>query len=162
MPSQQRQSQTGSSSSSTANVVGVHFKIGRKIGEGSFGVIYQGKSKKKREKESRVEVAWGITQSGRSKKKKKKRGGFYVTDDDDCICITFYVLGTNLLNNQPVAVKFEPRKSDAPQLRDEYRAYKILAGSPGVPHAHYYVSMHMHHPLLTLFCLLVTGSRRPS
>lgn len=23
----------------------------------------------------------------------------------------------------------EPRKSDAPQLRDEYRTYKILAGS---------------------------------
>jgi hypothetical protein len=27
-----------------------------------------------------------------------------------------------------VAIKFEPRKSDAPQLRDEYRTYKILAG----------------------------------
>jgi casein kinase 1 len=37
--------------------------------------------------------------------------------------------GTNLLNNQPVAIKFEPRKSDAPQLRDEYRTYKIMAGS---------------------------------
>jgi hypothetical protein len=34
-----------SSSSISANVVGVHFKVGRKIGEGSFGVIYQGKSK---------------------------------------------------------------------------------------------------------------------
>jgi len=38
-------------------------------------------------------------------------------------------LGINLLNNQQVAIKFEPRKSDAPQLRDEYRTYKILAGS---------------------------------
>lgn len=37
-------------------------------------------------------------------------------------------VGTNLLNNQTVAIKFEPRKSDAPQLRDEYRTYKILAG----------------------------------
>ncbi len=36
--------------------------------------------------------------------------------------------GTNLLNSQTVAIKFEPRKSDAPQLRDEYRTYKILAG----------------------------------
>jgi hypothetical protein len=25
-----------------ANVVGVHYKIGRKIGEGSFGIIYEG------------------------------------------------------------------------------------------------------------------------
>ena len=32
------------------------------------------------------------------------------------------------MNNGPVAVKFEPRKTDAPQLRDEYRTYKILAG----------------------------------
>jgi len=36
----------------------------------------------------------------------------------------------------------EPRKSDAPQLRDEYRTYKILAGSrasrlyPPVPYVH--------------------------
>lgn len=37
-------------------------------------------------------------------------------------------IGTNLLNNQQVAIKFEPRKSDAPQLRDEYRTYKILSG----------------------------------
>ena len=36
------------------------------------------------------------------------------------------VLGINLLNNSPVAIKFEPRKSEAPQLRDEYRTYKIL------------------------------------
>lgn len=24
------------------NIVGVHFKVGKKIGEGSFGIIYQG------------------------------------------------------------------------------------------------------------------------
>lgn len=41
------------------------------------------------------------------------------------LCI---VLGTNLLNNQSVAIKFEARKSEAPQLRDEYRTYKILSG----------------------------------
>lgn len=40
----------------------------------------------------------------------------------------FFLLGLNLLNNQSVAIKFEPRKSDAPQLRDEYRTYKVLAG----------------------------------
>lgn len=66
---------TGTTSSS--NVVGVHYRVGKKIGEGSFGVIFE---------------------------------------------------GTNLLNQQQVAIKFEPRKSDAPQLRDEYRTYKILVG----------------------------------
>ena len=64
--------------SASPNVVGVHYRVGRKIGEGSFGVIYE---------------------------------------------------GLNLLNNAPVAIKFEPRKADAPQLRDEYRTYKILQNS---------------------------------
>lgn len=27
---------------STPSVVGVHYRVGRKIGEGSFGVIYEG------------------------------------------------------------------------------------------------------------------------
>jgi serine/threonine protein kinase len=70
---------TGTTSS---NVVGVHYRVGKKIGEGSFGVIFE---------------------------------------------------GTNLLNNQQVAIKFEPRKSDAPQLRDEYRTYKILVGCREYP-----------------------------
>ncbi|GMF50859.1 unnamed protein product [[Candida] boidinii] len=34
-----------------------------------------------------------------------------------------------LKNNQPVAIKFESRKSEAPQLKDEFRAYKILNSS---------------------------------
>jgi len=68
-------------------IVGVHYKVGKKIGEGSFGVIYE---------------------------------------------------GINLLNNWPIAIKFESRKSDTPQLRDEYRAYKILSGCEGVPNAYYF------------------------
>jgi casein kinase 1 len=31
-----------SSHSSTANLVGVHYRVGKKIGEGSFGVIFEG------------------------------------------------------------------------------------------------------------------------
>ncbi|RKP23767.1 kinase-like domain-containing protein [Syncephalis pseudoplumigaleata] len=81
---------------SSPNVVGVHYRVGRKIGEGSFGVIYE---------------------------------------------------GTNLLNNQQVAIKFEPRKSDAPQLRDEYRTYKILAGTPGVPSVYYFGQEGLHNIL---------------
>ncbi|KAI8345145.1 kinase-like domain-containing protein, partial [Mortierella sp. GBAus27b] len=84
------------STHSSSNVVGVHYRVGKKIGEGSFGIIYE---------------------------------------------------GTNLLNNQKVAIKFEPRKSDAPQLRDEYRTYKILAGSTGIPNAFYFGQEGLHNIL---------------
>lgn len=67
-----------SNTSSASTIVGVHYQVGKKLGEGSFGIIYE---------------------------------------------------GLNLLNNQSVAIKFEPRKSEVPQLRDEYRTYKILAGT---------------------------------
>jgi len=40
----------------------------------------------------------------------------------------FINIGINLLNNQPVAIKFESRMSDSPQLKDEYHSYKVLAG----------------------------------
>ena len=30
------------SSSSSSNVVGVHYRVGKKIGEGSFGVLFEG------------------------------------------------------------------------------------------------------------------------
>ncbi|KAJ3338662.1 casein kinase I [Gonapodya sp. JEL0774] len=79
------------------NVVGVHYKVGKKIGEGSFGIIYE---------------------------------------------------GVNLLNNGPVAIKFEPRKSDAPQLRDEYRTYKILAGCVGIPNVYYFGQEGLHNILV--------------
>ncbi|KAF2198533.1 kinase-like protein [Delitschia confertaspora ATCC 74209] len=85
---------TGTTSS---NVVGVHYRVGKKIGEGSFGVIFE---------------------------------------------------GTNLLNNQQVAIKFEPRKSDAPQLRDEYRTYKILVGCPGIPNVYYFGQEGLHNILV--------------
>ncbi|KAF8322555.1 kinase-like protein, partial [Clavulina sp. PMI_390] len=70
--------------------------VGKKIGEGSFGVVFE---------------------------------------------------GTNLLNGHIVAIKFEPRKSDAPQLRDEYRSYRILQGCPGIPQAYYYGTEGLHNVL---------------
>ncbi|WVQ78749.1 hypothetical protein IAT38_000836 [Cryptococcus sp. DSM 104549] len=88
---------SGSHSSSSSNIVGVHYKVGKKIGEGSFGVIFE---------------------------------------------------GTNLLNSQTVAIKFEPRKSDAPQLRDEYRSYKILSGCPGIPQVYYFGQEGLHNILV--------------
>ncbi|KAK0548069.1 Palmitoylated plasma membrane-bound casein kinase [Tilletia horrida] len=84
-------------SSSSSNIVGVHYRVGRKIGEGSFGVIFE---------------------------------------------------GTNLLNSSQVAIKFEPRKTDAPQLRDEFRAYKLLGGSVGIPQAYYFGNENLHSILV--------------
>ncbi|KAI8341833.1 kinase-like domain-containing protein [Chlamydoabsidia padenii] len=96
MATQQQQQQSVSVNSSH-NVVGVHYRVGKKIGEGSFGIIYE---------------------------------------------------GTNLLNNQQVAIKFEPRKSDAPQLRDEYRTYKVMAGTPGIPKAYFFGQEGLHNILV--------------
>ncbi|SCU87686.1 LAMI_0D07074g1_1 [Lachancea mirantina] len=81
------------------HVVGIHYAVGPKIGEGSFGVIFEGE---------------------------------------------------NVLNNSstPVAIKFEPRRTEAPQLRDEFRAYKILNGIPGIPRAYYFGQEGMHNVLI--------------
>ena len=84
-------------SSSNSSVVGLHYKIGKKIGEGSFGVIFE---------------------------------------------------GTNIINGGAVAIKFEPRKSEAPQLRDEYRTYKHLQGSEGIPNAYYFGQEGLHNILV--------------
>ncbi|QRW03596.1 casein kinase [Ceratobasidium sp. AG-Ba] len=56
--------------------------------------------------------------------------------------------GTNMLNNQTVAIKFEPRKSDAPQLRDEWRSYRMLAGSPGIPQVYHFGAEGLHNVLV--------------
>ncbi|KAH9995683.1 kinase-like protein [Russula compacta] len=80
----------------TTGVVGSHFRVGKKIGEGSFGVVFE---------------------------------------------------GVNLLTNQPVAIKFEPRKSDAPQLRDEYRSYRTLNATLGVPQVHHFGQEGLHNVL---------------
>lgn len=53
-----------------------------------------------------------------------------------------------MLSNTPVAIKFEPRKSDAPQLRDEFRSYRTLNGTPGVPQVHYFGQEGLHNVLV--------------
>lgn len=40
----QRIPSSNNMSNNSTNVVGVHYKVGRKLGEGSFGIIYEGKS----------------------------------------------------------------------------------------------------------------------
>ncbi|KAG1053847.1 hypothetical protein G6F43_004101 [Rhizopus delemar] len=68
-------------------IIGIQYKVGKRIGEGSFGIIYE---------------------------------------------------GINLLNNESVAIKFESKDCEVPQLKDEYRAYKLLGGTVGVPNAYYF------------------------
>ncbi|RDB25879.1 Casein kinase I 1 [Hypsizygus marmoreus] len=86
------------SQSATSNgIVGSHYRVGKKIGEGSFGVVFE---------------------------------------------------GSKMLSNTPVAIKFEPRKSDAPQLRDEFRSYRTLNGTPGVPQVHHFGQEGLHNVLV--------------
>lgn len=85
---------------SSQQVVGIHYAVGSKIGEGSFGIIFEGE---------------------------------------------------NILNGgskNPVAIKFEPRRSDSPQLRDEFRAYRILNDVKGIPHAYYFSQEGIHNILI--------------
>lgn len=87
----------GSTSRDDSTIVGLHYRIGKKIGEGSFGVLFE---------------------------------------------------GTNMINGLSVAIKFEPRKTEAPQLKDEYRTYKILSGTPGIPQAYYFGQEGLHNILV--------------
>ncbi|KAG6328601.1 hypothetical protein ID866_10488, partial [Astraeus odoratus] len=90
-------SSSGYHSQSANAIVGGHYRVGKKIGEGSFGVVFE---------------------------------------------------GTNLLNNRPVAIKFEPRKSESPLLRDEYRSYRILTGTVGVPQIYHFGQEGLHNLLV--------------
>ncbi|KAF7424236.1 hypothetical protein PC9H_009542 [Pleurotus ostreatus] len=85
--------------SATSNVVGSQYRVGKKVGEGSFGVVYEG----------------------------------------SCV---------RLSDNRPVAIKFEPRRSDAPQLRDEFRSYRTLNGTLGVPQVHHFGQEGLHNVLV--------------
>jgi len=67
--------------------VGNKYRLGRKIGSGSFGDIY---------------------------------------------------IGTNITNNEEVALKLESVKSKHPQLFYEAKLYKILAGGVGIPYVRWY------------------------
>ncbi|ESO10037.1 hypothetical protein HELRODRAFT_109405 [Helobdella robusta] len=47
-------------------------------------------------------------------------------------------IGKNIYNNEHVAIKLEPMKSRAPQLHLEYRFYKQLGQTEGVPQVFYF------------------------
>lgn len=78
-------------------VVALQYRVGKKLGEGSFGVIHE---------------------------------------------------GINMVNNKPVAIKFEYRKTDTPQLKDEYRTYKLMAGFTGIPSVYHFGQEGMYNVLV--------------
>lgn len=103
---------------SNQHIVGIHYAIGAKIGEGSFGVIFEGEN---------------ILNANYNNGGKDNVGDGSSADPAEV---------------EPVAIKFEPRRSDAPQLRDEFRAYRILNGCRGIPHAYYFGQEGMHNVLI--------------
>jgi casein kinase 1 len=101
--------------SSSSNVVGVHYRVGKKIGEGSFGVIFEGTNLLNNQ-----QVAIKFV-----------RQHLHTTRNvPSCISHHLCKGGTSRFLSLANMETFfqEPRKSDAPQLRDEYRTYKILVG----------------------------------
>ena len=98
-------------------MVGIHYAVGPKIGEGSFGVIFEGEN---------------ILNSNNNNSSNNSSSASTGTGNPV----------------DPVAIKFEPRRSDAPQLRDEFRAYRILNGITGIPHAYYFGQEGMHNVLI--------------
>ena len=108
--------------SSGSNVVGVHYRVGKKIVS-----IY---ARWPKTTYSDNLFSWRLKGRGlircHFRRWVLERSRHGRCDEHKLTLCTF--TGTNLLNSQTVAIKFEPRKSDAPQLRDEYRTYKILNG----------------------------------
>lgn len=102
--------------SSSSNVVGVHYRVGKKIGEGSFGVIFEGTNLLNNQQVAIKFVRCYIYPA---------LSYFRGRESIHCFMHCSYSLQNSHANVNELQ---EPRKSDAPQLRDEYRTYKILVG----------------------------------
>ena len=93
--------------SSRPNIVGLHYRVGKKIGEGSFGVICEGIPHITFYQP--IRCGWSYTHFCPARNNRD-------------------FLGFNIMANHPVAIKFEVKTAEAPQLRDEYKSYRILSG----------------------------------
>jgi casein kinase 1 len=138
--------------SSSSNVVGVHYRVGKKIGEGSFGVIFEGTNLLNNQQVAIKFVCCTLKEAVAKKKKRvwEKEESKLRFKKNTC---------------SPFPLEQEPRKSDAPQLRDEYRTYKILVGcceyltflwasydtnpiSVGIPNVYYFGQEGLHNILV--------------
>jgi serine/threonine protein kinase len=123
--------------SSSSNVVGVHYRVGKKIGEGSFGVLFEGTNLLNNQQVAikfvSIIPAERIVDNGNLQPETfvlPHRKWEHINKQRRLLDArhkkkTF--LGRIRTPSLQIATQ-EPRKSDAPQLRDEYRTYKILVG----------------------------------
>lgn len=115
-------------SSSSSNVVGVHYRVGKKIGEGSFGVIFEGTNLLNNQQVAIKFVRATLLELALYKDaQRRKRRRHLIKPHPQGQCLQL--------------VLQEPRKSDAPQLRDEYRTYKILVGCRKHLHPSYLIKI---------------------
>ncbi len=137
--------------SSSSNVVGVHYRVGKKIGEGSFGVIFEGTNLLNNQQVA-IKFVCCTLEVAVAKHKQQLREEKWTLRRRINKCSQF-------------PLEQEPRKSDAPQLRDEYRTYKILVGcrkclkflcesrdtnsiSAGIPNVYYFGQEGLHNILV--------------
>lgn len=89
--------------------VGNKYRIGRKIGSGSFGDIYLGKL---------IHIC---------------------TLTLECCRNSYFIKkGTNVITGEEVAIKLESVKAKHPQLEYEAKVYKALSGGVGIPFVRWY------------------------
>lgn len=89
--------------------VGNKYRIGRKIGSGSFGDIYLGKTS--------LSTLFRVLYTK---------------------LLSSYCLGTNIVTNEEVAIKLESIKAKHPQLEYEAKVYRALQGGVGIPFVRWY------------------------
>jgi len=133
--------------SSSSNVVGVHYRVGKKIGEGSFGVIFEGTNLLNNQQVAIKFVRPTLLELALQKdalQRRSRRRLIQAYPPNSCLQLVLQ----------------EPRKSDAPQLRDEYRTYKILVGCreyPDLPS----LGLGLTHSSWYPQCLLLRSGRPP-
>ena len=107
--------------SSSPNLVGGHYRVGRKIGEGSFGVIFEGLLSFLQLFPSFSPSELFFSRQGRT---------FSTHRPSPSSLLVPIRPGARSCCRSPSSYNHvqEPRKAEAPQLRDECRSYRILAG----------------------------------
>jgi len=103
--------------SSSPNLVGGHYRVGRKIGEGSFGVIFEGLFFFSLSPRPFLQPEPVFLTQGRT----------FSTPRPLPSNLSVYICLGAVHRPDPIPIQ-EPRKAEAPQLRDECRSYRILAG----------------------------------